>query len=1057
MIEQIQYNNKYATLAPYKRLMKNDFIKRFYLKQSFQINDGFLMRLDAYPKTDSNNLSLSLEYDFNEKKIKKCYCRYCEERNDCFHLTYLIDKYNTEVLPGIFQESDYIEQTYEELLRKKKLRMQAIEKKESISLFNILKSRIVESEAIPVLGNVGLIPTIVLKRMGNNTLTHELELRIGIDKTYVVKSIASFIQAINNKETVSYGKGLSFVHSIDAFNEEAKKVIILLQLAMKNTYVSNYSQFKSLPIDSFFVDEIMKIYESKNINIKKEDVIYDAFISKESVDIKFQVRDYKFVIEDRPDLFVIPGLKQDYLFDQFIVKKIDVRNDAREIVKFIYDNPSFKLEYIKEEFANQIYTRYSDILDVDDSMKIDMDIHEVSINSYFDYDKGEILLETKYRVGEETVSKEELRDTYGQGIRLDKYDRIIENLGFSDNVLEDTAKIATFISINLSSLKAVANVYLSERLKNLKIKKTSSGSSTLSYNKGLMNFRFDDLHYSNEELAKIYNAIKKNQRFVKLNKDTIVEVDSEFAEKMMNTVSDFSLDTKHLADEQQLPLYQSLKLLGETKEYVDFTTDDILKEIISAIANYKDSNFKAPKELNDTLRDYQKDAFKWMKTLCKYKFSGILADDMGLGKTLEVISLIADDDEVHPSLIVCPKSLAYNWHSEFTKWKVDVEAVTITGNKTDRDAIINSINLNEKKVYITSYDSLKNDLSAYQDKQFRFMILDEAQFIKNHNTLKAQSVKEIKSEQRFVLTGTPIENTVVDLWSLFDFLMPNYLFNYHEFKNQYEKEITQSRNKEVINKLVKKITPFILRRTKQEVLKDLPEKIETVQYAEMTHDQRMLYEAEIARAQDYMNTKAGSKIDLLACLTRLRQICVDPSMYVEGFKDSSAKVDLAVGLIEEYIESGHKVLLFSQFTKVFDTLRTELEKRHIEYFELTGKTSALARVQMAEEFNKEDAPQKVFLVSLKAGGTGLNLVGADIVIHLDPWWNISAENQATDRAHRIGQRNVVRVIKIVCEDSIEQKVIELQEAKKQVIQDVIANNDENIVKLTDADLNYLLS
>lgn len=295
----------------------------------------------------------------------------------------------------------------------------------------------------------------------------------------------------------------------------------------------------------------------------------------------------------------------------------------------------------------------------------------------------------------------------------------------------------------------------------------------------------------------------------------------------------------------------------------------------------------------------------------------------------------------------------------------------------------------------------------------------------------------------------------MDLWSLFDFLMPNYLFNYKSFRTDYEKEIISKKNSSVIKKLVKKITPFILRRTKKEVLKDLPDKIEMVRYTTMEDEQLKLYEAQLLKTRKMLEDKT-SKIEILSALTRMRQICVHPKMFVDEFNGESAKINLLMELLDELIENDHKVLIFSQFTTVFDYIGEKLKEKNIEYFTLTGKTSALLRVNMADIFNKKSSPQKVFLISLKAGGTGLNLVGADTVIQLDPWWNVAAENQASDRAHRIGQQNVVQVIKIICENSIEQKVLELQELKKDIVDKVIADNDENIIKLSENDLQYLL-
>jgi SNF2 family DNA or RNA helicase len=285
--------------------------------------------------------------------------------------------------------------------------------------------------------------------------------------------------------------------------------------------------------------------------------------------------------------------------------------------------------------------------------------------------------------------------------------------------------------------------------------------------------------------------------------------------------------------------------------------------------------------------------------------------------------------------------------------------------------------------------------------------------------------------------------------------MPNYLYNYKNFSADFEKEIINKKNNKVIKKLVKKITPFILRRTKKEVLKDLPDKIETIRYAQMGDQQRKVYEAQLLRTRNLIE-KEKNKIEILSALTRLRQICVHPQMFLDEYIGESTKVDLLLELLDELISNNHKVLVFSQFTTVFDTLSQKLSEKGIDHFILTGKTNALLRVEMADIFNDKNSSQKVFLISLKAGGTGLNLVGADTVIQLDPWWNVAAENQASDRAHRIGQKNIVQVIKLICENSIEQKVLELQELKKDIISKVIADNDENIVKMNDNDLKYLL-
>ena len=321
--------------------------------------------------------------------------------------------------------------------------------------------------------------------------------------------------------------------------------------------------------------------------------------------------------------------------------------------------------------------------------------------------------------------------------------------------------------------------------------------------------------------------------------------------------------------------------------------------------------------------------------------------------------------------------------------------------------------------------------------------------------MKAKSVKRVKSKNRFVLTGTPIENSITDLWSLFDFLMPNYLGTYSDFREKYEADVIYDEQDTVL-KLVKKISPFVLRRTKKEVLKDLPDKVESIQIATMSKDQRRVYDAQLLKTRRMLQNILANKIDILAHITRLRQICVDPRLFMNDYYGDSAKLNLVSDLLEQYVPNGHKVIIFSQFTSSFELLVPILKDLKIKYFILTGKTNPYDRVEMANTFNDPEDEHKVFLVSLKAGGTGLNLVGADVVIHLDPWWNYAVENQATDRAHRIGQKNAVSVIKVICEDSIEQKVIELQRIKRDIADKIILSDENSNTKIAIDDLKYLL-
>jgi len=425
---------------------------------------------------------------------------------------------------------------------------------------------------------------------------------------------------------------------------------------------------------------------------------------------------------------------------------------------------------------------------------------------------------------------------------------------------------------------------------------------------------------------------------------------------------------------------------------------------------------------------------------------------MGLGKTIETIAFINAIKNNKPILIVSPKSLVFNWVSEFNKFAEDIPVYPIIGTVEERAKIIKKIKNDKFGVYFISYDSLRNEYENLLDFTFDVCILDEAQFIKNMHAKKTNAVKQLSALHTIALTGTPIENNIYDLWSIFDFLMPHYLLDYEDFKDSYE------HNEEYYEIVRDKVAPFILRRRKEDVLKDLPEKFEVIITTEMSQEQRKLYDAFRLQAKEQLKAKdGGSKImEVLSIITRLRQICVDPSTFVDNFVGESGKITALKDIIKDKLADGHRFLIFSQFVSALNIVKDEIEKMGIKYFMITGDTSAKERLKICNDFN-QDEDYKIVLISLKAGGTGLNLVGADVVVHLDPWWNYSAESQASDRAHRIGQTRTVEVIKLIAENSIEEKVVNLQNEKKELVDKVISDNDSSIKSLSIKDLKSILS
>lgn len=460
-----------------------------------------------------------------------------------------------------------------------------------------------------------------------------------------------------------------------------------------------------------------------------------------------------------------------------------------------------------------------------------------------------------------------------------------------------------------------------------------------------------------------------------------------------------------------------------------------------------------PVEVNATLRPYQLEGVQWLERLRQMHLNGILADDMGLGKTLQAIIAITQYKKNHPkdvTLIICPTSLVYNWKEEIAKFNPKLRALPVDGTPVQRKKLINS--MKEFDIIITSYSLLQKDIELYKTIPFGYAILDEAQHIKNRGTRNAKSVKMLQAAHKLILTGTPIENSLDELWSLFDFLMPGLLSSFDRFIEKYMRnpQFANGRNMEGLRK---KVTPFILRRMKKDVLEDLPPVSHIVYHCHLTEQQKELYHSYAASAREELSRlvkKEGFdkvQIHVLATLTRLKQICCHPAIFAKDKAESgdSAKYEMLMELLHALVESKHKTVIFSQYTKMLNIIRHDLQQQGIRFEYLDGTSKN--RTGIVKKFN-EDSEISVFLVSLKAGGSGLNLVGADTVIHYDMWWNPAVENQATDRVHRIGQQNSVSSYKLITMNTVEEKILELQNRKSGLVKQVVTCDEEAIGKLT---------
>lgn len=567
-----------------------------------------------------------------------------------------------------------------------------------------------------------------------------------------------------------------------------------------------------------------------------------------------------------------------------------------------------------------------------------------------------------------------------------------------------------------------------------------------------LEFRFDMNGIPETEIRNVLQSLEEKRKYHRLPNGSLLPLETaEFQEiiRFMNEVGIRKADLK--GTEMRLPAVRGLHLLDAGKQGNSIKLGKAFRQLLENMRNPDNLDFPLPEDLSSVLRDYQKFGFQWLKTLAHYRFGGILADDMGLGKTLQsiafLVSVLPEIREKHmPALIICPASLVYNWRNELKKFAPQLQAVIADGSKTERNGVLKD--MSQVDVIITSYPLLRRDIELYAWHTFHTLFLDEAQTFKNHATQTAQAVKALAARHRFALTGTPVENTLEELWSIFDAVFPD-LFPGRKAFNDLSREI-----------IAKRARPFLLRRLKSDVLKELPEKIESLQASELLPDQKKLYVAYLAKLQQETlkhlndNDFQKNRIKILAGLTRLRQLCCHPALFVEGYTGSSAKFEQLLEIVEECRSAGKRMLVFSQFTEMLGLIGRELGYRGIPYFYLDGKTPTAERVELCDRFNKGE--RDLFLISLKAGGTGLNLTGADTVILYDLWWNPAVEQQAADRAHRIGQRNVVQVIRLVTEGTIEDKMYALQQRKKNLIEEVIQPGQEALSSLTEQDIREIL-
>ena len=953
--------------------------------------------------------------------------------------------------------------------------------------------------------NVNIVPKIVYDKYSSEM---KMEFKIGTKKQlYRLRDLVEFYDNMLNKTHYKYGAKLEIIHEEETFEKEDLPLLnFILKHAETIKYINNSSNSiyryygkvmntGSIVLSNTILDEIFEILKNRRVALEKDYTTQEIKLIEKSPDINFELekideKEYKLIcnIDTYNTYEIIEGKEYTYFLMNNKLHRCSkkYKNTTLKLLEVFKRNFTREIRFNKDQISNF----FSIVLPkVEDSVSLNtIDPEEIErympqklgVKVYLEFnEKNYIIAKVKFYYGnkgfnplqenpdiprsvlEEAKSLNMFRKT---GFMLDK-----RNARF---VLAHDDKIYEFLSSDINEYMQKFEVLVTEDFKQKQIKKPKMTSIGVKIENNLLSINLENLNFDKSELKDILEKYRLKKKYYRLkNGDFLSLEENEDMNFLDSLISGTEISYKELESGNiKLPIYRSLYLdrIMNRFENTTIKKDETYRKLIGNVQDKTNtSDLEIPKDLENILRQYQKIGFKWLKTLDEYQFGGILADDMGLGKTIQIISVILSyiencKENRKPIMVVCPSSLSLNWKAEIEKFASDINALVISGSAQKRKEQINSIP--NYDVIITSYDLIKRDIDSYKkvDYEFRYLIADEAQYMKNSNTQNSKSIKQINAKTRFALTGTPIENSLSELWSIFDFIMPGYLFSYRKFKENYEMPIIKEENSELMAKLRMLIEPFILRRTKKQVLTELPDKTVTILNNEMEEEQEKVYLSYLADAKSELNEQIKingiekSRMQILSALTRLRQICCHPGLFLDNYKGESSKLNQCIEIVKDAIASGHKILLFSTYTSMFEMIEEKLREENIEYFKLTGQTKVDKRIELVDEFNRNEKI-KVFLISLKAGGTGLNLTGADVVIHYDPWWNLAAENQATDRAYRIGQKNNVQVYKLITKNSIEEKIFELQEKKAKLIDDVLDTKTSFISKLSKEDIMKLFS
>lgn len=944
---------------------------------------------------------------------------------------------------------------------------------------------------------VKLFPTLHIEREGIYGRS-SLQFLIGCERPYVLKDIPRFLDNWEAQQEISFGKNLVLRPLETEFDELSQRLFALLREAALEERQRNSWQYRAYGGGIFADPRSFKLttsYLTKFLDIMARESFPVELAGQKAMSVEVVTGEPVLMFE----LSKIPGglrlllMNEDgallgldpefhFIYDQSKIYRVSSEFAAYLKPIFISFHRHRKAELIipadeASDFFSLMMPALQKIGEVKLQPALTRQIRQIPLSKkiYFDrYEQGmaariEFIYADRVinpasgeKLPAEEAGKWLLRDSLAEYRLLQYFQRYKFEKVSGLFIQPDEGETYQFLQEALPELEDLAELYFSADFKQIQIQPPLSLQAGVSLNQesDLLEFTFDYGEFSAGELQELLAAYTLKKTYHRLASGAFVPLEAPEFQTAARLFSELGIKPGDLNKNViKLPKYRALYLDNLARETNDFylKRDGLFKQMVRDLREPADRDYHIPAGVNGRLREYQKNGFKWLKSLAAYGLSGILADDMGLGKTLQILTFLLSEPAELPSIVVAPTSLIYNWQEEAQKFTPQLQVLVIAGSQEER--MEQREGALQAQLVVTSYGLLRRDIEWYRRQNFQYCILDEAQNIKNPQTMNAKAVKQIQAKSYFALTGTPIENSLTELWSVFDFLLPGYLRNHKEFINHFETPIVKNNDDMVAQELRRHIKPFILRRMKRDVLRELPPKIENKRSCVMTKTQQKLYAAWLIQARNELADEvaehgfAQSRIKILALLTRLRQICCHPSLFIENYTGGSGKLELLLDLLRDAIGNGHRILLFSQFTGMLQIIGQALQTEKIDYYYLDGSTGANERLEKVHSFNQGKCP--VFLISLKAGGTGLNLTGADVVIHYDPWWNPAVEEQATDRAYRLGQRNSVQVYKLITHNTIEEKIYQLQQRKKVIIDTLIQPGENFLTKMSEAEIREL--